>query len=169
MPEIFEQHFAHQEETEETKPKTPEQIKEEKALELAQEIKAIKERIAVEGAKEEDYQKIIELVQEIKNIYKGKRIIGWQKEGVLSEKDVLTEYQAGSVVWAANFSPEGDKVVIGSADKMMRVISLTEKEGEKPKVLTEYQAEGRVYAANFSPEGDKVVIGSEDGMMRVIG
>ena len=69
MPEIFEQHFAHQEETEEAKPKTLEQIKEERALKLAQEIKAIKERIAVEGAKEEDYQKIIELVQEIKNIY----------------------------------------------------------------------------------------------------
>jgi WD40 repeat protein len=72
---------------------------------------------------------------------------------------------------AANFSPEGDKVVIGSSDGMMRVISLKEKDEQgKPKVLAEYQAGGRVRAANFSPEGDKVVIGSgDDRMMKVLG
>jgi WD40 repeat protein len=46
----------------------------------------------------------------------------------LTEKDkegkpkVLAEYEAGGWVLAANFSPEGDKVVIGSDDGMMRVI-----------------------------------------------
>ena len=70
----------------------------------------------------------------------------------------------------ANFSPEGDKVVIGSGDGMTRVLSLTERDQEgKTKVIAEYQEGSPVYAANFSPKGDKVVIGSYDGMMRVLG
>jgi len=143
MPESFEQHFAQKEE----KPKSPEQIKEEKGLELAKEIKEIKERMAKEGKTIEGYQRIIELAKEIKKLFEEKEIIGWQKEGKLTEKDVLAEYQAGGAVWAANFSPEGDKVVIGSGDDMMRVLSLTEKDKEgKPKVLAKYKAGGWVCA-----------------------
>jgi DNA gyrase/topoisomerase IV subunit A len=167
MLEAFEQHFALRKE----KPKPSEEIKEKSALALAKEIQEIQERMKKEGKTIEGYQRIIALVQEIKKIYK-KEIIGWQKEGKLTEKDVLAEYPAGGTVRAANFSPEGDKVVIGSGggDNMMRVISLKEKDKEgKPRVLAEYKAGGWVWAANFSPEGDKVVIGSEDGMMRVIG
>ena len=93
MPEIFEQHFAHQEETEEAKPKTLEQIKEEKALELAQEIKAIKERIAVEGAKEEDYQKLQEEVKKEPKeaLISGKEGTEFYEKIVNSLKDFLKE------------------------------------------------------------------------------
>ena len=52
-----------------------------------------------------------------------KEIEGWTPEGELTEKDVLAEFEAGGWVRAANFSPDGEKVVIGSDDDyMMRVI-----------------------------------------------
>ena len=166
MPKSFEQHFAQRKKEEE---KSPEEIKEEKALVLVEEMKKIQERMEKEGETIEGYQRITELAKEIEKLYE-KEIIGWKKEGKLTEKDVLAEYKAGGNVYAANFSPEGDKVVIGS-ESMMRVISLKEKDKEGkiiPIVLAEYEAGGTVWAANFSPEGDKVVIGSKDGM-RVIG
>jgi len=90
-------------------------------LALAEEIKEINERMKREGETVEGYQKIIELAHKIEKLFK-KEIIGWKKEGKLTEKDVLTEYRAEETVWAANFSPEGDKVVIGSDDGMVRVI-----------------------------------------------
>ena len=68
MPKSFEQHFAQKEE----KSKSPEQIKEEKALELAEEIKEIAERMAKEGKTIEGYQRISELVQEIEELYEEK-------------------------------------------------------------------------------------------------
>ncbi|MGC8981628.1 MAG: hypothetical protein ACP5JU_01635, partial [Minisyncoccia bacterium] len=74
-------------------------------------------------------------------------------------------------VRAANFSPEGDKIVIGEG-RRARVISLTEKDEEgKPKILAEFNIGREVYAANFSPEGDKIVIGGgyPIGMVTVIG
>ena len=116
MPEFFEKYFTQKE-----KEKSPEEIKEEKALALAEEIKEIKERMEKEGETLEGYQKIIELAHKIEKLYK-KEIIGWEKEGKLTKKDVLAKYQAGSWVQAANFSPEGDKIVIGSEDGTMRVI-----------------------------------------------
>jgi len=164
MPEAFEQHFA---QTPEEKPKSLNEIREERALALAEEIREIQEKIkrgelvgeeAIEG-----YQRIIELTNEIKKLYER---VGWRLEGELSEEDVLLEYQAEGKVYTANFSPEGDKVVIGTHDKM-KVISLTatDEEGKIiPRVLAEYQAEGKVYTANFSPEGDKVVIGTFNKM-----
>ena len=164
MPKIFEK-FLQKEEKE-----SPEKIKEKKALELAKEIQALRKK---PDKTKEDYLKIIQKVEQIKKIFSPERkeIIGWKLEGKLTEKDVLAEYQTNkSGVLAANFSPEGDKVVIGSGDNMMRVISLTEKDEEgKPKVLAEYEAGGPVLVANFSPEGDKVVIGGSDNMMRVFG
>ena len=68
MSESFEQHFAKTPEE-----KSPEQIKEEKGLELAREIKKIKKRMEKEGKTIEGYQRIIELVQEIEEMYKEKR------------------------------------------------------------------------------------------------
>ena len=116
-----------------------------------------------EAPTEEEKIKSIEIMK--------KEIEGWTPEGELTEKDVLAEFEAGGDVRAANFSPDGEKVVIGSTDYMMRVISLKEKDEEgKPKVLAEFEAGGYVLAANFSPDGEKVVIGSDDDhMMRVIG
>ena len=68
MSQSFEQYFAQQPEEE----KSPEKIKEEKALALAEEIKEIKERMAKEGETLEGYQRIIELVQEIEELYEEK-------------------------------------------------------------------------------------------------
>jgi hypothetical protein len=119
MPETFEQHFA---QTPEEKPKSLKEIKKEKALVLAEEIREIQEKIqrgelvgekAIGG-----YQRIIELTNEIKRLYER---VGWRLEGELSEEDVLAEYQAE---WlnAANFSPEGDKVVIGGKGGKVKVL-----------------------------------------------
>ena len=115
-----------------------------------------------EAPTEEEKIKSIEIMK--------KEIEGWTPEGELTEKDVLAEFEAGGWVSAANFSPDGEKVVIGSGDHMMQVISLKEKDEKgKPKVLAEFKAGGNVNAANFSPDGEKVVIGSDDNMMQVIG
>jgi uncharacterized protein YicC (UPF0701 family) len=67
MSQSFEQYFAQQPEE-----KSPEKIKEEKALSLAKEIKEIKERMAKEGETLEGYQRISELVQEIEELYEEK-------------------------------------------------------------------------------------------------
>jgi len=139
MPETFEQHFA---QTPEEKPKSLEEIKKERALALAEEIREIQEKIQrgeLVGEKTmEGYQRIIELTNKIKRLYER---VGWRLEGELSEEDVLLEYQAGGEVYAANFSPEGDKVVVGNGDKM-QVISLTERDEKGniiPRVLAEYK------------------------------
>jgi len=65
MSQSFEQYFAQQPEEE----KSPEKIKEEKALALAEEIKRIKEK---KEKTIEDYQKIIELAHKIEELYEEK-------------------------------------------------------------------------------------------------
>ena len=77
----------------------------------------------------EDYQKIIELTKKIKALYE-KKIIGWHKEGKLGRKDIIAQYRTRGRVEAANFSPEGDKVVIGTSRGKVMVISLTERDEE---------------------------------------
>src|SRR3989344_1577280 len=67
MPKTFETPFAPKEE-----PKSPEQIKEEQGLALAEEINKIKKRITEQGGTIEDYQRIIELTQRIKEIFEEK-------------------------------------------------------------------------------------------------
>jgi len=67
MPESFEQHFTQKKEEE--KGKSLEEIKEEKALALAKEIKEIQERMAKEGETIKDYQEIIKLAERIKGLY----------------------------------------------------------------------------------------------------
>jgi hypothetical protein len=42
------------------------------------------------------------------------RVISLTEKDEQGKPKVLAEYEAGGVVRAANFSPEGDKVVIGS-------------------------------------------------------
>jgi len=81
MPKSLEKSFIQKKEKKE---KSLEKIKEEKSLLLAEEIKEIKERMKKEGETLEDYQKIIELAHKIENLYK-KEIIGWKKEGKLTE------------------------------------------------------------------------------------
>jgi len=83
MPESFEKHFAQKKETlrpfgnaqgkqAQGKEKSPEEIKEEKGLKLAEEIKEIKQKMGKEGKTVEGYEKIIELTQKIKEIYEEK-------------------------------------------------------------------------------------------------
>jgi len=67
MLKSFETYFNHEEE-----PKSPEQIKEEKGLELAKEVKKIQERMAREGETIEGYQRMSELLQEIKDLFEEK-------------------------------------------------------------------------------------------------
>ena len=68
MLKSFETYFNHEEE-----PKSPEQIKEEKGLVLAKEVKEIRERMAREGETIEDYQRMSELLQEIKDLFEEER------------------------------------------------------------------------------------------------
>ncbi|MGC8981415.1 MAG: WD40 repeat domain-containing protein, partial [Minisyncoccia bacterium] len=99
---------------------------------------------------------------------KRREIKGWKLKGELKKENILLEFKTNYPVNTANFSPEGDKIVIGSRDGVVRVISLTEKEDGEPKALAGFNIGDAVYAANFSPEGDKIVIGSRDGVVRVI-
>jgi phosphoribosyl-AMP cyclohydrolase len=65
MSESFEQHFAQTPK----KPKSPEEIKEEKALKLVEEIKKIEERMKKEGETPEGYQRMTELLRQIQEMY----------------------------------------------------------------------------------------------------
>jgi len=69
MSESFEQYFAQTPK----KPKSPEQIKEEKALKLVEEIKKIEERMKKEGETPEGYQRMTELLRQIQEMYEEKR------------------------------------------------------------------------------------------------
>ncbi|MGC9031779.1 MAG: hypothetical protein ACP5H7_03395 [Minisyncoccia bacterium] len=62
MPESFEKHFG---QNNEEKQKSPEEIKEEIALKLTEEIKEIKQRMEKEGETIEGYEKIKELLTKI--------------------------------------------------------------------------------------------------------
>ena len=69
----------------------------------------------------------------------------------------------GGPVWAVGFSPEGDRIVSGSADDTVRVRDTAS--GEKLLVLRGHGAD--VNAVGFSPEGDRIVSGSSDSTIRV--
>ncbi|MFH8087049.1 MAG: hypothetical protein QW609_04490 [Candidatus Aenigmatarchaeota archaeon] len=113
MLESIEKHSANT--PKEESPKISSEIPEWKKRRISKLVKEI------ENTPVENYQKIIELTEEIKAVYE-KKIIGWHKEGKLGEKDIIAEYQAEGVVKAANFSPEGNKVVIGTGDGKIIVI-----------------------------------------------
>ena len=66
-------------------------------------------------------ERLLELLRRREAIRSKKEIKEWALEGELTEKDVLAKFQAGGRVLAANFSPDGDKVVMGSEDHKMRV------------------------------------------------
>ena len=65
MPKTFETDFAQREE----ESKSPGQIKEEQGLKLAGEIKEIQKRMKEEGETIEGYKRIIELTQQIKELF----------------------------------------------------------------------------------------------------
>ena len=68
-------------------------------------------------------ERLLELLKRREKIKTKKEIKEWTLEGELTEKDVLAKFQAGEDVEAANFSPDGDKVVMGSEDHKMRVLA----------------------------------------------
>ena len=66
-------------------------------------------------------------------------------------------------VYAAAFSPDGARIVSGSADNTVRVWDAAS--GAELLVLRGDEAE--FYAAAFSPDGARIVSGSDDGTVRV--
>jgi len=104
MPQSFEQHFAQQPEKE----KSPEQIKEEKALLLAEEIKEIQERMEKEGKTIEGYQRIIELAQKIEEIYKEKReFISEEAKEIYQSLKKTSLCDKGKKQWNGAMNEEG--------------------------------------------------------------
>jgi len=111
MPQSFEKYFTQKEETqkEEEKEKSPEQIKEEKALLLAEEIKEIRERMAKEGKTIEGYQRIIELAQKIEEIYKEKReFISEEAKEIYQSLKETPLWDEGKKQWNWYMNEEGE-------------------------------------------------------------
>ena len=125
MPKTFETPFAPKEE-----PKSPEQIKEEQGLALAEEINKIKKRITEQGGTIEDYKRIIELTQRIKEIFE-------EKEG---------DYEAIAKTIVTNL----EKALKQGADKDSVALGLAGVAGKEAMELRERlleQGAGKNYVA----------------------
>jgi hypothetical protein len=155
MPESFEQHFA-----ETPEEKSPEQIKEEKALELARKIKEIQERMEKEGKTTiEGYQEIIELAQKIQKIYQEKEgpelFWDWKtKEKFLVDwqKDYREKFKKG--VGIPQFSPDGEKIAAWIKDEKGQTIAVNGQTWEE-----RFKSCGDPH---FSPDGEKIAACIED-------
>ena len=78
----------------------------------------------------------------------------------VSEQNRLQRHT--DIVWSANFSPDGSKIVTASDDKTSRVWDVN------GNLITELKGHtGTVYSANFSPDGSKIVTASDDKTSRV--
>ena len=143
MSQSFEQYFAQQPEEE----KSPEKIKEEKALALAEEIKEIKERMEKEGKTIEGYQRISELVQEIEELYEEKENpeLSWDWD---TEEKLLTDWEI-KYCDDPHFSPDGEKIAASVEDKEGETIAVN---GQTWKERFEYCDD-----PYFSPDGEKIV------------
>jgi len=103
MPESFEKYFTQKEEE-----KSPEEIKEKKALALAEEIKEIKERMEKEGETLEGYQRIIELSKKIKEMYEEKReFISERAKGIYQSLKETSLWDEGKKQWNGSMDKEG--------------------------------------------------------------
>lgn len=131
-----------------------------RAIELAAEITDLKR----EARSKADYERLTQKVTLLNSIFEPK----WLIEGTITEKDnLLTQFEAGDYIFDLAYSPEGDRIVLGGADRMMRVIE-AEPSGTAPKVLAEYAADEWVTSVSFSPDGKNVMMGSDDSVMRVL-
>ena len=78
----------------------------------------------------------------------------------VSEQNRLQRHT--DIVWSANFSPDGSKIVTASSDKTARIWDVN------GNLITELKGHtGTVYSTNFSPDGSKIVTASDDKTSRV--
>jgi len=105
MPEVFEKYFAKTPE----EPKSPEQIKEEKALELAEEIEKIQERMEKEGETIEGYQRIIEIIKEITKIFESSSKETFMKGEILDFLLEMEKIHKREIkeAWGIHSQPDG--------------------------------------------------------------
>ena len=144
MPQSFEKYFTQKEETqkEEEKEKSPEEIKEKKALALAEEIKEIKERMEKEGETVEGYQRIIELSKKIKEMYeeKGEFISERAKEIYQSLKETPL-WDEGKKQWNWYMNKEGKLINSDRYSKVQLLGVLAEAVDEKGEEFIEFLTE----------------------------
>ena len=130
MPESREKPFP----PEQNKPKSPEQIKEEKGLALAQEINEIKQRMAKEGKTSEGFQRIIELAKKIEKIYREKELtfrrgevidhlLNLEKISSVEIKDAFNIYRQPDGTLAGSVKLEDGRWVPFTGDKLLEKIS----------------------------------------------
>ena len=77
----------------------------------------------------------------------------------VSEQNRLQRHT--DIVWSANFSPDGSKIVTASDDKTSRVWDVN------GNLIKELRGQDIFFNANFSPDGRKVVTASRDNTAQV--
>jgi WD40 repeat protein len=80
----------------------------------------------------------------------------WNPDGTLRH-----QLNAEKSVWALAFSPDGKRLVSGSADGMVRVWDL------QGNMTQQFQADHEVFTVRFSSDGQRIVIGGKDDMFHV--
>lgn len=121
-------------------------------------------RLKKEARSKEDYERLTRKLVLLESLFTPK----WLIEGTISDKDnLLGQFGADGYIFDLEFSPEGDRIVLGGEDCKMRVIE-AEVSGSEPKVLAEYEADEWVTSVSFSPDGRSVMMGSDDSVMRVL-
>ena len=113
MPKSFEQHFAQKEEN------TNLSQKERKNLKLKEKIEEMEDivtRMEKEGKTAEGYQRIIELIQKIEELYEEKESpeLSWDWE---TKEKLLTDWENDyvkrfTIRGNPHFSPDGEKIMV---------------------------------------------------------
>ncbi len=140
----------------ERKEKSPENEKENEALELIKKIEEIKKRMTKEGETIEDYQKITKLLKQIELLYgkpETKKAVSWEKIEDL-EKIFSKEFRKN--IYYPSFSPTGDKIMVVEGDYTLKIYDLTgremfSKEFEKP-----------IGCLTFNPTGEEIMVKEGD-------
>ena len=87
----------------------------------------------------------------------------WQYVHRLCHSDLLTLEGHAGYVSSASFSPDGSRIVTGSADKTAKLWDAR----SGAEILTLAGHSGQVSSAGFSPDGSRVVTGSLDKTAKV--
>jgi len=110
MPKSFEQHFAKQSEEE----KSPEQIKKEKGLALAQEIKEIQERMEKEGKTIEGYKRITEIIKQITKIFESSSKETFMRGEILDFLLEMEKIHGIKIKYASDIHSQPDGTLAGA-------------------------------------------------------